>query len=243
MGAVALGLIGFFIYVTTRLSQPQMALLYSDLPPADAGAISQKLQELKVPFESNPEGTRIMVPADQVGKMRMAMAQSGLPNGGSTGYEIFDKPEGFGTTSFIQNINHLRALEGEMARTVGTLAQVQTARVHLVLPKREMFSTQTTPATASVFLRLRPGAQLSREQISAIQHLIAASVPQLDPSQVSIIDDRGNLLARGMGANSNELLQATAQEKTQAYERRLASTIEDLLARSVGYGKVRAEVS
>src|SRR5689334_16764782 len=98
MGAVALGLIGFFIFVMTRLSTPQMALLYSDLAANDAGAITQKLQELKVPFEVNPEGTRILVPADQVGKLRMAMAQAGLPNGGSIGYEIFDKPEGFGTT-------------------------------------------------------------------------------------------------------------------------------------------------
>lgn len=243
MGAVALGLIGFFFYLTSRLSTPEMALLYSDLDRADGGAIVQRLEEQKVPYEVSADGTRISVPQDEVGRLRMVMAQAGLPNGGSLGYEIFDKPEGFGTTSFIQNINHLRALEGELARTVGTISGVQQARVHLVLPKREMFSRTQQAATASVFLRLRPGVRLDREQIAAIQHLLAASVPQLDPSQVSIIDDHGNLLARGMGSDSRELMLATAEEKRLAFEQRTARTVEDLLSRTLGYGKVRAEVS
>lgn len=243
MGAVALGLIGFFIYLTSRLSTPEMALLYSDLDRTDGGAIVQKLDEQKVAYEVSADGTRISVPQDQVGRLRMLMAQAGLPSGGSLGYEIFDKPEGFGTTSFIQNINHLRALEGELARTVGTIAGVQQARVHLVLPKREMFSRTQQAATASIFLRLRPGVQLGREQIASIQHLMAASVPQLDPSQVSIVDDRGNLLARGMGSDSREMMLATAEEKRLAFEQRTARTVEDLLARTLGYGKIRAEVS
>ena len=157
MGVVALGLIGFFFYLMTRLSTPDMALLYSDLDPKDGGAIVRQLEEQKVPHQVNAEGTRIMVPADQVGRLRMVMAQAGLPAGGSIGYEIYDKPEGFGTTSFVQGVNHLRATEGELARTVATLGPVQQARVHLVLPKREMFSRTQQTATASVFLKLRPG--------------------------------------------------------------------------------------
>jgi flagellar M-ring protein FliF len=243
MGIVALAFIGFFVYLATRLSAPEYALLYGDLDQADGGAIVRKLDELRVPYQASADGTRISVPSDQVGRLRMVMAEAGLPSGGSLGYEIFDKPEGFGTTSFIQNINHLRALEGELARTVGTLAGIQQARVHLVLPKREMFSRTRQTATASVFLKLRPGAQIGREQIAAIQHLLAAAVPELDPSQVSIVDDRGNLLARGMGADSRELLMATAEEKRLAFEQRTARTIEDLLSRTLGYGKVRAEVS
>lgn len=243
MGIVALAFIGFFVYLATRLSSPEYALLYGDLDQADGGAIVRKLDELKVPHQASADGTKISVPSDQVGRLRMVMAEAGLPSGGSLGYEIFDKPEGFGTTSFIQNINHLRALEGELARTVGTLAGIQQARVHLVLPKREMFSRTRQAATASVFLRLRPGTQIGREQIAAVQHLLAAAVPELDPSQVSIVDDRGNLLARGMGADSRELLMATADEKRLAFEQRTARTIEDLLSRTLGYGKVRAEVS
>ena len=166
-----------------------------------------------------------------------------MPAGGSIGYEIYDKPEGFGTTSFVQGVNHLRATEGELARDRGDLGPVQQARVHLVLPKREMFSRTQQTATASVFLKLRPGQQLKREQVVAIQHLIAAAVPQLEPNQISIIDDRGNLLARGMGTGGDANSQANADEKKLAYEQRTTRVIEDLLSRSLGFGKVRAEVT
>nr|AAV85779.1 FliF [Azospirillum brasilense] len=227
----------------TRLSTPEMELLYAELQPTEAAAIAKKLEEAKVPFTVDKTGTKIMVAAEQVGPTRMRMAAAGLPSGGSIGYELFDKGEGFGATSFMQNINHLRALEGEMARTVQTLNGVQSARVHLVLPKRELFARQQNPATASIFIKLRPGAQLSRENIQAIQHLIAASVPNLDPSRISIVDDKGTLLARGTGNDSADAMLASAEEKKVAYESRVARIIEDLLGRTVGYGKVRAEVS
>ena len=234
IGGVGLLMIGFFVYLMTRLSTPEMELLYSELQPTEAAAISKKLEEAKVPFTVDKTGTKIMVAADQVGPTRMKMAAAGLPSGGSIGYELFDKGEGFGATSFMQNINHLRALEGEMARTVQTLNGVQNARVHLVLPKREMFARQQNPATASIFLKLRPGAQLSRENIQAIQHLIAASVPNLDPSRISIVDDKGTLLARGTGNDSADAMLASAEEKKVAYESRIARIIEDLLGRTVG---------
>lgn len=243
IGVVAAGLIGFFFFLTARLSQPNMELLYGELSQADAAAIGQQLTELNLPFEVDPSGTQISVPADQVGRLRMLMAQSGLPNGGSLGYELFDQPEGFGATSFIQNMNRLRAMEGEMARTVGTLAPVDKARVHLVLPKRELFSRTSNTATASVFLKMRPGMQLSREQIASIQHLIAAAVPNLEPSRVSIVNDQGKLLARGTGEDTADEFLNTADEKERAYEQRLTQTIEELLGRTLGFGKVRAEVS
>jgi len=243
IAAVGLVLIGFFVFLTTRLTTPNMELLYSELQPGDAAAIGKKLDDLKVPYKVDASGTRVMVPGDQVGKLRMQMALAGLPAGGSVGYEIFDKSEGFGTTSFIQSMNQQRAMEGELARTIGTLGPVQQARVHLVLPKRELFARAQTKPTASVFLKLRGATPLSREQTAAIQHLVASSVPNLEPSQISIVDDRGNLLARGMGSDSDQYLQATADEKKVAYERRLVQTIEDLLGRSLGYGKVRAQVT
>jgi flagellar M-ring protein FliF len=243
IGGVGLLLIGFFVYLTTRLSTPEMELLYAELQPSEAAAIAKSLEASKIPFTVDKTGTRITVPADQVGPVRMKMAAQGLPSGGSVGYELFDKSEGFGATSFMQNINHLRALEGEMARTVQTLNGVQQARVHLVLPKRELFARQQNPATASVFLKLRPGAQLSRENVQAIQQLIAASVPNLDPGRISIVDDKGKLLARGTGNDTADAMMANADEKKQAYETRLARIVEDLLGRTLGYGKVRAEVS
>ena len=221
-----------------------MSLLYSDLSPGDAGAVGAKLDALKIPFEVNPEGTTIRVAQDEVGRARMALAQEGLPSGGSFGYhEIFDQNQSFGTTSFMENLNQVRALEGELSRTVGSLAPVKSARIHLVLPKRELFSHDQQQATASVVLALRPGASLSREQISAVQHLIASSVPQLKPGEVSIVDDRGNLLARPEDSDSDAAQASNQDELRRSYEARLTHQIEAIVGRTVGGGKVRATVT
>lgn len=240
---VTLSLLGFFAFITMRISSSPMTLLYSELNQQDAGAIVGKLDALKIPYEVAPSGGIIRVPGEQVGKVRMLMAAEGLPKGGSIGYEIFDQKEGFGTTSFVQNINHLRALEGELARTISTMTVVQSARVHLVLPQRELFSHGSHAASASVFLKTRGGVVLTREQIAAIQHLIAASVPQLQASQISIIDDKGNLLARPSGAEAGGLAGGNQEDMRVAFEQSQARKIEDLLSRSLGYGKVRAQVS
>ncbi|MBB6250057.1 flagellar basal-body MS-ring/collar protein FliF [Nitrospirillum iridis] len=245
IGGVALLIIALFGFLLFNGSSPNMALLYSDLSPSDGGAIVQQLDQMqpKVPYQVSPDSTRIEVPADQVGRIRMLMAQQGLPTGGNVGYEIFNQPEGLGTTSFMQSVQQLRALEGELSRTVNTLAPVQQSRIHLVLPKRELFSRDTQKATASVVLRLRPGQQMKKEQVASIQHLIAASVPGLQPDMVSVVDDKGNLLARGMGSDSKEAMMATAEEKRLAYQQRLTDKVEEIVGRTVGMGKVRAEVT
>jgi flagellar M-ring protein FliF len=242
MGGVALAVVGFLAFAATQLNTANMALLYGELDQRDAGAIAQRLETLGVPYQVEQQG-RIMVPEAEVGRVRMLLAQAGLPSGGAIGYEIFNEPEAFGSTTFMQNVNQLRALEGELARTVQTLQPVQQARVHLVLPRRELFSRERQTATASVFLRLRPGQTLAREQVTAIQHLVATSVPDLDPARISIVDERGNLLARGTGADSPDALASTAEERRAAIERRLVRTVEDLLGRTLGYGRVRAEVA
>src|ERR1700722_14815503 len=193
---VTLSLLGFFGFITTRITSSPLALLYTELDQADSSGIVQKLEAMKVPYEVDSSGSLIRVPSDQVGKLRMMMAADGLPKGGSGGYEIFAQKEGFGTPSFVQSINHLRALEGELARTISSMTPIETARVNLVLPQRELFSHGAQLATASIFIKTHGGTVPSHEQISAIQHLIAAAVPQLQPSQVSIVDDRGNLLAK-----------------------------------------------
>jgi flagellar M-ring protein FliF len=242
---VGLSLLGMLGFITTRISSSPLALLYTELDQTDSAAIAQKLDALKIPYQVDPSGSLIRVPSDQVGKLRMMMAGDGLPKGGSVGYEIFDQKEGFGTTSFVQNINHLRALEGELARTIGAMDPIANARVRLVLPQRELFSHATQTATASIFLKMRNGAVLSREQIAAIQHLIAASVPQLQPNQVSIVDDRGNLLARpsssagasGAGGSDDQ------DDMRLQFEQAQARKIEDLLTHTLGFGKVRAQVS
>jgi flagellar M-ring protein FliF len=243
MGVVVVGLIAFFMFMASRLTTPEMSLLYTDLPIEDAGEIAGRLDAMKVPFELRGDGRQVYVPAEDVLRLRMLMAAEGLPNGGSVGYELFDKADGIGTTSFVQQLNHLRALEGELARTIGAISQVQTARVHLVLPRRELFSRTRQEPSASIVLKLR-GGTLQPGQVVAIQHLVATAVPDLQPDNISIIDSKGRLLARGGGEQGDEPMSAvSADEARQRYETRLAHAIEELLERSVGLGRVRAEVS
>jgi flagellar M-ring protein FliF len=239
LGATALALIAFFFFIGARLTSPGMSLLYGGLDSTDSAAIAARLQEQQVPFEVKGDGAQIYVPADRVGQLRLVMAGEGLPNGGSVGYEIFDRPGALGTTNFVQQINQLRALEGELARTVRALRQVKGARVHLVMPKRELFSRDRAEPSASVVVTLQ--GTLEKEQIAAIQHLVASSVPGMKTSAVSIIDDKGRLLARG-GAEG-ELTQLNAEEMRRAYELRLTQSIEELLSRTLGPGRVRAEVT
>jgi flagellar M-ring protein FliF len=242
MGGVLFGLMLFFIFVSMRISTPDMKLLYNDLSTMDSSAMVAILEESEIRYEVSEDGSKINVAGDDVGRARMLLAQEGLPNGGSMGYELFDQQSGFGTTNFVQNINQVRALEGELSRTISSLEPIRSARVHLVLPQRELFSRENRPASASVFLGLRPGASLEKEQILAIQSLAASAVPQLKPANVSLIDSNGKLLARG-GEDDEDMLTMKAEEMRLSYERRLIQNIEDMIGRVVGFGKVRANVT
>lgn len=242
MGGVLVGLMLFFIFVSMRVSTPELKLLYSDLSTMDSAAIAGKLEEAGIRYSVSADGTRVMVPDAEVGRSRMLLANEGLPNGGSMGYELFDQKSGYGTTNFVQNINQVRALEGELTRTISAVDGVKSARVHLVLPQRELFSRESRSASASVFVGLRPNARLGSEQIVAIQHLVASAVPQLKPTSVSIIDSEGNLLARG-GEDETSLMSMKAEEMRRSYEMRMTQAVEDLIGRVVGYDRVRATVT
>lgn len=246
MGFVVFGMIGFFGYLATKFTSPQMVLMYSGLEGPDQSAIVGQLQTSNVPYELRANNTEIYVPQSQVGQLRMQMANQGLPAGASFGYEIFDKQSTLGTTNFQQNISLVRALEGELSRTIQTLAPVNTARVHLVLPKRELFQRQQTQPSASIFLKMRGSQRLDAQQVMAVQHLVAAAVPGLLPRSISIVDDKGELLARGFEgdpATTPGLISQQADERRRAFEASLIQTIEKLLEKSIGFGKVRAEVS
>ena len=142
MVAVTAALIGFFAFVIMRVTTPQMTTLFTDLSTEDSSAIIKELERQAIPFELRNDGAAIMVPKDKVTRLRMKLAEGGMPKGGGVGYEIFDKSDALGTTSFVQNINHLRALEGELARTIRAIDRVQAARVHLVLPEKPLFSRE-----------------------------------------------------------------------------------------------------
>jgi len=240
LGAVAFALIAFFVFVVARLTSPGYGLLYSGLDPTDSAAIVQRLDTQNVPYQLKSDGAEILVPQDQVTKLRLSLAGEGIPSGGSIGYEIFDRADALGTTNFVQQINQIRALEGELARTIRSLREVKSARVHLVMPKRELFSRDQAEPTASVVLVLQ-SSTLDKEQVSAIQHLIASAVPGMKPNNVSVIDNKGNLLARGAGDDAQD--SANLEDMRRSYEGRLTRSIEDLLAQTLGPDKVRAEVN
>lgn len=243
IAGVGVSILGFFIYLMSRIAAPQMELLYGELELGDSKAIVEKLTADKVPYEIRKDGAEIWVPRDKKMDLRVKMAEQAMPSMGRVaGYELFDKQDTLSATSFQQNINYVRALEGELSRTIRAIDKVKTARVHLVLPKREAFSREANDPSASVILKMQGSGRLERGQVIAIQHLIAAAVPKMKPSRISIVDDRGTLLAKGY-ENDAELASQTAEELRLNTENRLARTVEGMLERSLGPARVRAEVA
>ncbi len=229
------------IFLMVRAGSPQMALLYSDLDIVDAAQIVEELQGAKTAFRQTRDGTAIFVPESEVFTLRMQFASDGIPARGIVGYEIFDNQNALGTTSFVQNINRARALEGELSRTIASLSTIRSARVHLVLAERVRFSRDSTEPSASISLVPQSGA-LTHSQVQAIQHLVASAVEALSPARVTVVDQYGNLLASGMGDSSDGVAGAS-DERLVGYETRLRNRIEDILNRIVGAGNVRVEVT
>ncbi len=238
MVAVTAALIGFFAFVIMRVTTPQMTTLFTDLSTEDSSAIIKELERQAIPFELRNDGAAIMVPKDKVTRLRMKLAEGGMPKGGGVGYEIFDKSDALGTTSFVQNINHLRALEGELARTIRAIDRVQAARVHLVLPEKPLFSRETPEPSASIVLRVR-GA-LEPQQIRAIRHVVASAVNGLKPQRVSIVDEAGQLLADGAQSDADA---AVGDERRAAFEKRMRKQVEDIVSSVVGAGRARVQLS
>jgi len=240
MAAVTLALIGFFSFLMIQMTTPQLVPLFTDLSVDDSASIIKDLERQAIPYQLKSDGAIIMVPKDKVARLRMKLAESGLPKGGGVGYEIFDKTDSLGTTTFVQNINHLRALEGELARTIRSLDRVQSARVHLVLPERPLFSREKVDASASIVLKVR-GA-LEPQQVRAIRHLVASAVNGLKPERVSVIDETGKLLADGATAD-NPFNGASSDERKLAYENRLRGEVETIVSSVVGPGRARVQVN
>ena len=242
LGTVLLGFVVFFVFVGTQAMAPSYALLFADLKPEDARLIADRLQARGTPFRLNPAGDAIMVPQDQIGQLRMDLAADGMPAGSVVGYEIFDQGGSFGQTDFLSNVNLRRAMEGELARSISTLKPVRGARVHIVQPERSLFRRDEARPTASVVLSLRTGNGLEGRQVQAIRNLVAAAVPGLEPNAITIVDDRGNLLAR-MGEGDGGAVPTEVDELRSSYEERVKQKIVQLLERSVGPGKIDAEVT
>ncbi len=230
--------IATLVLLLTWARTPEYEVLYSHLQPEDAGLIIEKLKEMKVPYRTTATG--ILVPAERLYDLRLQLAATGLPRGGSVGYEIFDST-GFGTTEFVQKVNLRRALQGELARTIRSLQEVTDTRVHLSIPERSIFTASAEKPKASVLLKLRPGARLTRTQIQGIVHLVSSSVEGLSPENVTVVDSKGNVLT----VKEKETAELTGTQID--YQRRLERDIErravGILEPVVGREKVKAKAS
>lgn len=234
VAAVAVGVAGRTSYAT----------LFSGLQEKDASAIVTKLQEAKVPYQLADEGT-VRVPGDRVHELRLQMASAGLPRGGSVGYEIFDQAR-LGQSEFQEKLNYRRALQGELERTIGQLAPIEQARVHIALPERQLFAETQEKPSASVILKLRPGGTVGEGEVSAIVHLVAASVEGLGRDRVTVVDTGGNLLsapgASAIGGGGEGGI-ATQWRLQNQVERQLEQELQSVLDRALGPGKAVTRVS
>lgn len=245
MVLVTLALMTFFIFLTIRVSEPTLVPLYSDLTMEDSSKIVADLEEKGVDYKLIGNGSQILVPADDVLRLRLSLAQEGIPSQGSVlGYEVFDRSEALGTSNFVHNVNLLRALEGELARTISAFSGIKSARVHLVMPKRELFTRDRREPSASVAVQMDGGKQLSKKEVEAIRYLVATAIPKLKVSKITIVDFQGRLLARGVSDEDDpEAYAANAEEYERTFERRMRTMVEELVEKTVGFNKVKAQVS
>jgi flagellar M-ring protein FliF len=242
LGAMAVAAVTVLLllgWIASRSGEPT-GLLYSGLDPAEAGRIGQRLDELKIPYQASGEGSVILVPQSVVARTRMALAANGLPHQGGAGYELLDSQSPMNMTSFMQRVQHLRALEGELARTVATLNGVRTARVHIVPSERETFSREKPKATASVAVVMTGAMRLTQAQAAAIRILVAGAVSGLQQEDVSVLDPSGIVLAAdGNAALIGGRLAELKANAEQAMQRAVTGLLEPL----VGQGKVRVVAS
>jgi flagellar M-ring protein FliF len=219
---------------------PEYKVLFANLSEKDAGSITATLQQLNAPYKTEANGT-IMVPADQVYDLRFKLAAQGLPKGGAVGFELMDSPK-LGMTQFQEQIAFQRGMEGELARTMQALSSVESARVHLAIPKPSVFIRDKQKPSASVLINLHPGRVLDPGQVQSIIHLVSSSVPELSPNDVTVVDQAGNLLTNNSDNQTARGLNSSQLDYIRLMENYYAERIEAIVSPIVGSGNVKAEV-
>ncbi len=240
------------IVLAVLFGQPNYAPLFSNLSSDDAGAIVAELKDQKIPYKITGNGTTIMVPSKNVYDLRLQMATQGLPKGGGVGFEIFDKTN-LGVTDFTQRVNYVRALEGELSRTISNIDIIQEAKVHIVLPKKELYEDKEKEPTASVLVKVAGGQKLAYEQVKSIVHLVASSVEGMKPINVTIVDSRGNVVSdiirdelledNTQYSYSKQLKLTNQQIRMQSeFEKDIQVRVESMLARVLGDSRATVRV-
>ncbi len=221
---------------------PDYRILFSNFSDRDGGAIVASLQQMNVPYKFADGGGAILVPANQVYDARLKLAAQGLPKGGGVGFELMENQK-LGVSQFLEQVNFQRALEGELARSIQAVGAVQSARIHLALPKASVFVREQQKPTASVLLNLHPGRTLDQQQVSAIVHLVASSVPNLPPKNVTLVDQNGNLLSDTDKKAGTNGLDPTQLKYVQELQQSIAQRVESIITPIVGPNNVRAEAT
>ncbi|MEI7638372.1 MAG: flagellar basal-body MS-ring/collar protein FliF [Syntrophus sp. (in: bacteria)] len=238
-GLISLAAIAAMVHFSGQIDYQT---LYSNLSSEDAASIVGKLQEKKIPYKINPSGDAITVASDKIPELRMELAASGLPRGGNIGFEIFDQ-KSIGATEFEQKLNYRRAIQGELARTINSLEEIQQSRVHIAFAKDTLFIDQQQKSTAAVTVKLKTGKSLRQNQIDGIGHLVASSVEGLRFEDVMVVDSKGNILSRGHDETKLSQLSNSQMEYQRNVERNLTSQIQTMLENVVGKGKAVVRVT
>lgn len=223
-------------------SAPSYEVLYHGLADADAGEIMAVLQQSNIPFKVDSRTGALTVPANNVHAVRLKLASQGLPRGTVNGFDLLDQKNSFGVSQFMENARYQHALEGELARSITSIGAVQSARVHLALPKETVFVREQQLPSASVLVQLHPGRVLDKGQVAAIVHLISSSVPKLSADKIAVIDQTGALLTRP-GGNPDLAQSMDQMDYTRQLEERYIRRIEDIVTPILGLGKVQAQVA
>lgn len=239
LAAVISFMVGFFMWSRT----PGLEPLYANLSGADAAQVADALRAANKPFQIDPQTGAIMVGRDQIHETRLLLASQGLPQSGTVGLEMLQKDQALGTSQFIETARYHHAMENELARTIASLAPVESARVHLALPKQSVFVRNRQPSTASVVVKLYPGRMLEPGQVASIVHLVSASVAGMHAKDVTVVDQQGRLLSEDAASSGGVGLNGKQFDFRQRVEQDYIRRIEDLLQPLVGVGKVRAQVS
>ncbi|MDP1927918.1 MAG: flagellar basal-body MS-ring/collar protein FliF [Thiobacillus sp.] len=222
--------------------QPDYRVLFSNFSDRDGGAIVAELEKMNVPYKYSEGGGAVLVPADRVHDARLKLAAQGLPKGGNVGFELLENQK-LGSSQFVERVNFQRAMEGELARSIESVSAVQSARVHLAMPKDSVFVSEQKMPTASVLLNLYPGRALDPQQVSAIVHLVASSVPELPLNNVTIVDQNGNLLSDTSKAASTTGMDPSQIKYVQELQQDVVKRIVSIISPIVGTDNVRAEAT
>lgn len=239
LGVAAMAVAGMAVMFLLSRS-PSYQVLYAQLSPEDSGSVIEKLKEKRIPYSVS--GSSISVPADKVYEVRMELAGEGIPQGGGVGFEIFDNT-GFGVTDFVQKVNYKRALQGELARTIAQIKEIETARVHLAIPEKGVFLDEQKKARASIVVKLKPGASLSQGQVTAIVNLVSNSFENLKTDDITVVDTSGRMWTRGAEDDAAMRLTSSQLDYKKTIEKDFETRVQSMLEKALGAGNVVARVS